>query len=202
MYIGRFLVVGKTKEGKPFVCYRVSSRSFPNREAKIIDENTVAIIPKDPNEVFKNPYIAYNCIKIVNDVVVATNGSHTDFIAEKLSFNYPKRDSLIYPLATLDYEKDAYNTPRIAVILDKEECYMGYVRDDELRVKKVELKEGKGYYLSTYECCAISEEQVIDIEGETPEEICEYILNYKEFEHPVTCATVVIDKDGMKIATL
>ena len=103
MYIGRFLVVGKTKEGKPFVCYRVSSRSFPNREAKIIDENTVAIIPKDPNEVFKNPYIAYNCIKIVNDVVVATNGSHTDFIAEKLSFNYPKRDSLIYPLATLDY---------------------------------------------------------------------------------------------------
>ena len=53
MYIGRFLVVGKTKGGKVFGAYRVSSRSFPNREAKKMDDNTVAIIPKDLNEMFK-----------------------------------------------------------------------------------------------------------------------------------------------------
>ncbi|XRP96493.1 IMP cyclohydrolase [Methanocaldococcus sp. 16A] len=199
MYIGRFLVAGKTKDGKSFVAYRVSSRSFPNREARKINDNTVAIIPKDLNEIFKNPYITYNCIKIVDNVVVASNGSHTDFIAEKLHFG--KRDALIYVLSVMDYEKDDYKTPRIAAVLDENECYMGYVAHDDIRVKKVELKEGKGYYLGVYNACKIDENQIIDIEGETAEEIVDYILNYEEFEHPVACAVAIIDKDGIKIAT-
>ncbi|CAB3288459.1 IMP cyclohydrolase [Methanocaldococcus lauensis] len=199
MYIGRFLVVGKTKDGKLFAAYRVSSRSFPNRVAKKINDNTVAIIPKDLNEIFKNPYITYNCIKVVNNTVIVTNGSHTDFIGEKLHFG--KRDALAYVLTVMDYEKDDYKTPRIAAILDKNECYMGYVTHEDIRVKKVELKEGKGYYLGVYNSCKIDENQVIDIEGTTAEEIAEYILNYKEFEHPVACAVAVIDKDKVKIAT-
>ncbi|XRO74761.1 IMP cyclohydrolase [Methanocaldococcus sp. 28A] len=199
MYIGRFLVAGKTKDGKSFVAYRVSSRSFPNREARKINNNTVAIIPKDLNEIFKNPYITYNCIKVVDNVVVASNGSHTDFIAEKLHFG--KRDALIYVLSVMDYEKDDYKTPRIAAVLDKNECYMGYVAHDDIRVKKVELKERKGYYLGVYNACKIDENQILDIEGETAEEIADYILNYEEFEHPVACAVAIIDKNGIKIAT-
>ena len=33
MYVGRIVVVGKTTQ--PFVAYRVSSRSFPNRVARV-----------------------------------------------------------------------------------------------------------------------------------------------------------------------
>ncbi|MDR0932030.1 MAG: hypothetical protein LBM70_03310, partial [Victivallales bacterium] len=33
MYLGRIVAIGMTKDGKPTAMYRVSSRSFPNREA-------------------------------------------------------------------------------------------------------------------------------------------------------------------------
>ena len=79
------LAVGNTKAGK-FVAYRVSSRSFPNRMTKGYDDR-VAIVPKEgfETDVFKNPYIAYNCIKLVDDVAVVSNGSHTDVIAENIA---------------------------------------------------------------------------------------------------------------------
>ena len=43
-------------------------------------------MPKEgfETDVFRNPYIAYNCIKILGDIVVVSNGSHTDVIAEKM----------------------------------------------------------------------------------------------------------------------
>ncbi|NPA62668.1 MAG: IMP cyclohydrolase [Methanococci archaeon] len=198
MYIGRFLVVGKTREGKVFGAYRVSSRSFPNREAKKLNENTIAILPKNLNEMFKNPYITYNCIKVVDKTVVVSNGTHTDFIAEKLHFG--KRDALTYVLAVMDYEKDEYNTPRIGAVLDEEECYLGYVSCEDIRVKRINLKNGKGYYLGVYNACSIDESQEIEIEGETAEEIANYILNYKEFEYPVACAVAVIEGENISLA--
>ncbi len=200
MYIGRFLVVGKTEHGRPFVTYRVSSRSFPNRKA-ILKNNTVSIVPNDLNEIFSNPYITYNCIKIIGDTIIATNGSQTDVIADKIKLGLPIRDTLVYSLITMDYEKDDYNTPRIAVVLTNNECYMGYVKHDALCVKKVELTNGKGYYLGVYNSCEISDNQIIDVVGEEPSEICKYILEHKEFEHPVCCATAVIDNKDIKIGT-
>ncbi|NIM06307.1 MAG: IMP cyclohydrolase, partial [Armatimonadetes bacterium] len=47
MYVGRIVAVGKTS--RPLVAYRVSSRSFPNRVARITDIG-VAIEPLDPEE--------------------------------------------------------------------------------------------------------------------------------------------------------
>ncbi|WP_456419922.1 IMP cyclohydrolase [Methanocaldococcus infernus] len=188
MYIGRFLVVGKTPSGESFVAYRVSSRSFPNRVAKIVD-NKVYILPKDPEEVLKNPYISYCCLRVEDKTVVAGNGSHVDFIAEKLI--YGKRDALAYPLLALDYEKDEYRTPRIATVVDKEECYLGYIKDDELAIKKVSLNNGEGIYLGVYNSCKIDESQKIDIPYNKAEEIAKYILNYK-FSHPVVCVVAVI----------
>ncbi|MBA2839907.1 IMP cyclohydrolase [Methanococcus maripaludis] len=201
MYIGRFLVLGKTDEGNPFVTYRVSSRSFPNRVAKVTDDETVAILPKDLEEMFKNPYITYNCVKLVGDVAVATNGSHTDIIADKIKLGLPIRDALSYSLLTMDYEKDDYNTPRIAVVLTKDSAYMGYVSDNDVRVKKVKLEAGKAYYLSVYEACKITEHQVISVAGKTAEELTKFVMEYEEFEKPVTAATVLV-KDGFKLATL
>ncbi|WP_421077604.1 IMP cyclohydrolase [Methanothermococcus sp. Ax23] len=201
MYIGRFLVVGKTENGKPFVSYRVSSRSFPNRKA-VLKDNTVSIIPNDLNEIFSNPYITYNCIKVVDNTIIATNGSQTDVIADKIKLGLPIRDALAYSLITMDYEKDDYNTPRIAVVLNDSECYIGYVRHDGMGVEKVELENGKGYYIGVYNSCKISNNQIIDVVGEEPEEICKYIMEYNEFEHPVCCAAAVIDGGKIKIETL
>ncbi|WP_456472751.1 IMP cyclohydrolase [Methanocaldococcus sp.] len=197
VYIGRFLVVGKTNEGNPFVVYRVSSRSFPNRVAKVI-KNKVYIIPKNSEEMLKNPYISYCCLRVENLTVVAGNGSHTDFIAERLNFG--KKEALAYPLITMDYEKDEYETPRIATIIDRDECYLAYVKKDALEVKKVNLKEGKGYYLGVYNSCKINENQIIDVPYNNADEIAKYILEYKDFEHPVVSVAAVIYKDRVNIS--
>ncbi len=198
MYIGRFLVVGKTPSGKRFIGYRVSSRSFPNREARILN-NTVSIVPKNLEEIFSNPYICYNCIVVKDETVVAGNGSHTDFIAEKLHMGY--KEALATVLITMDFEKDEYGTPRIAGILDREKCYLGYVKDSALRVTKFKLKDnGVGYYLGVYNACKITKKQKINIFGETPEELAEYILNYDKFEYPVASAVALFDDNNIKIA--
>jgi IMP cyclohydrolase len=63
MYIGRIVAVGMTKSSKLVALYRVSSRSFPNRQTRMIGQ-AVAIVPKEgfESDIYKNPYIAYNCL--------------------------------------------------------------------------------------------------------------------------------------------
>ena len=46
MYTGRILSTGMNTDGKPFVAYRVSSRSFPNRQC-LKFENRAAVVPKE-----------------------------------------------------------------------------------------------------------------------------------------------------------
>ena len=70
MYVGRIVAVGKAD--RPFAAYRVSSRSFPNRVARITDA-IVAIQPIDPEDMKKNPYIAYNCLRASENGVVVSN---------------------------------------------------------------------------------------------------------------------------------
>ena len=72
MYIGRIVCVARTQDDRLCASYRVSSRSFPNRTA-VIGENKVSIVPTAGHEadVHKNPYIAYNCVRIVCDGAVA-----------------------------------------------------------------------------------------------------------------------------------
>ena len=189
MYLGRILAVGSTEKGK-FAAYRVSSRSFPNRMTKGYDDR-VAIVPKEgfETDVFKNPYIAYNCIKIVDDVAVVSNGSHTDVIAEKIASGMNIRDALGLSLLTMDYEKDDYNTPRIAgaVTLDGE-SYLGIVTHESLIVEKV--PEGKSAYISTYEHIKPNE---VDFEADNAQEAAEFIFNkgkFAEFTNPITSAAI------------
>ena len=54
---------------------------------------------------FKNPYIAYNCLRVAGRTVVASNGSQTDPIAEKIAAGMPLRDALATTLWVLDYEE-------------------------------------------------------------------------------------------------
>ena len=188
MYLGRIISIGSNDNGS-YASYRVSSRSFPNRKSVVNDEK-VAIVPTEGSEgdIFKNPYISYNCIDIVDDICGISNGSHTDIIAGKIREGMNVRDALALTLLTMDYEKYDYNTPRIAGAINFEgEGYIAIVRDDGLEVKKV--NPGECYYVSTYEH---NSPRSVDYVAADSMEATEFIYGggiFEEFTHPVTsCA--------------
>jgi hypothetical protein len=114
MYIGRFVIVGRTLTGEWYVGYRVSSRSFPNRYILPLEDRAV-VLPTEAAPSSDNPYITYNCLRKFNDqVLVVANGSHVDPIIDKVQLGYGLRDAMALSLLALDYERDKYNTPRIA----------------------------------------------------------------------------------------
>ena len=67
-----------------------------------------------------------------------------DVIADKIRVGMNIRDAMAYSLLTMDYEKDDYNTPRIAAVVtsttdeDEYECYIGIVNDNKLLVEEIE----------------------------------------------------------------
>lgn len=184
MYLGRILAVGSNNEGN-FVAYRVSSRSFPNRMVKIF-EDRAAIIPKEGHEtdIFKNPYIAYNCIRIVDDIAVVSNGAHTDIIAEKIASGMNMRDSIALTLLTMDYEKDDFNTPRIAGATSLDgESYLGIVTHEGIIVEKVRPEEA--CYISTYEHIKPNYVEFICSDAEDAAQFIYDGGKFEEFTNPV-----------------
>lgn len=200
MYLGRILAVGSIESGG-FVAYRVSSRSFPNRIAKSF-EDRVSVIPTEGNEkdVFKNPYIAYNSIRIVEDIAVVSNGSHTDVIADKIASGMNIRDSIAFSLLTMDYEKDDFNTPRIAGATTlKGESYIGIVTKEDLIVQNVE--KGKCAYISTYEQITPHD---VEFKAKDALQAAQYIMDqgkFEEFTNPVTSAAA-FGKDEWELASV
>jgi IMP cyclohydrolase len=187
LYLGRILAIG-SNESRNFAAYRVSSRSFPNRITKTFP-GRVAVVPKEGYEkdVFESPYIAYNCIRIVDDVAVVSNGSHTDVIAEKIASGMSLRDALALSLMTMDYEKDDFNTPRIAgaTTLDGE-SYIGIVTHQNILVEKV--PKGEASYIATYEHI---KPQVAEFSASNAPEVAQFIIDggiFSEFTNPVTSA--------------
>lgn len=187
MYLGRILALGSNENGT-FVAYRVSSRSFPNRMAKGF-EGSAAIIPKEGYEkdIFESPYIAYNCIKIVDNVAVVSNGSHTDVIADKISLGMNLRDAIALSLLAMDYEKDDHNTPRIAGAIKKDgEGFIGIVTHQGILVEKIPAGEVR--YISTYQHITPQE---VEFEAKNSKQAAEFIMNqgkFEEFPNEVTSA--------------
>lgn len=186
MYVGRFLVV--TPE---VAAYRVSSRSFPNR--MIIErEDALAVVPTEDAPPTDNPYVSYHCLRASDAGATIGNGAHVDPIAEKLALGYPPRDALAESLLALDYEKDAYDTPRIAAVLG-ESVMVGIVRRDGLHVKEV----SEPTILATYE---IDDPTPIEVNWDSASRavVEAYTL---EYEHPVCAAAVERTADGYETAT-
>jgi IMP cyclohydrolase len=209
MYVGRIVSVGMTPEGKTTAMYRVSSRSFPNREARLIN-GVVSIMPRAgfEGDLSKNPYIAYNCIKVAGKYAVVTNGSQTDPIAEKINSGMTVRDAVATCLLALDYEKDDYNTPRIVAIADRNEPvgYLGIVRKDAIHVTEFALEPGTAYYVATYEHntparCHYNDKEFNAV---TAEDACQYIIGkgvFANLENSVTSAAAVANGNGFDLAT-
>ena len=185
MYVGRFLVVGPET-----AAYRVSSRSFPNRTIVQRGE-TLTVVPTADAPDTDNPYVSYNCVRPGGDSMVIGNGSHVDPIAEKLDLGYPPRDALVSGLFALDYEKDDYETPRIAGVLG-EESAIGIVRRDALLVETVT----EPTLVATYEN---DEPEPYQFDVASATEAAQAVFE-ADFEHPVAAAGVVRDGDGFAVA--
>ena len=185
MYVGRFVVVG------PGIgAYRVSSRSFPNRQVVARGETlTVAPTPDAPPS--DNPYIAYNCLRPArragDPLAVVGNGSHVDPVAEKLELGYPPRDALATALLALDFEKDDYDTPRIAGVVESETAHVATVRRDALVVRAVD----EPTLVATYES---DDPEPFSLDADTPEAAARTVYDH-EFEHAVCAAGVTVDDD-------
>ncbi|MFD1646628.1 IMP cyclohydrolase [Haloarchaeobius litoreus] len=189
MYIGRFLVVG------PDVgAYRVSSRSFPNRTISRRDDDTLTVGPTADAPETDNPYVAYNCVRVTDAGAVLGNGSHVDPVAEKLAMGYPARDALATALLSLDYEKDDYDTPRIAGVIGDDAAFVGIVRRDALLVHEVT----EPTLVATYEK---DTPEAYDFDATDAEAAAREVLE-AEFEHAVCAAGVVRDGDGFSLASL
>lgn len=207
MYLGRIVAVGITPEGKSCAMYRVSSRSFPNREC-VINGETVAVIPRAGHEsdLRRNPYIAYNCVRLPRNYAVVSNGSQTDPIAEKIAMGMPLRDAFTLGLLALDYEKDSLDTPRIvaAISLDGKESCLGIIRKDAVIVRSFDLEPGEVRYLSTYEknapACANIDTAFA---AANAEEGCDYIIGkgvFADFTNAVTAASAYACGDHFELA--
>lgn len=190
MYVGRFLVVAPG-----LAAYRVSSRSFPNR--KIIErDDSLTVVPTEAAEPTDNPYVSYNCVRGAersgDQYVVIGNGSHVDPVAEKVEMGYPLRDALAASLLALDYEKDEYNTPRIAAVVGAETACIGIVRKDALLVQEVQ----EPTLVATYEKDS-PEPFAFDADGAAG--VAQELYDHA-FEHEVCAAGVAVDGGGIERA--
>ena len=153
MYVGRIVIVGHS-QGRSFVAYRVSSRSFPNRRAEVRGQS-IMVSPLDCADLAKNPYIAYNCIRVgsnnAGDVAVVSNGTHTDMIMERIQDGQRPIDALTISLAAYGYERDELDTPRIAGAVRGDRCWLGIAKRDELRVREFHLEGAQAVLVATYE---------------------------------------------------
>ncbi len=149
MYVGRIVVAGRA-QGRSFVAYRVSSRSFPNRRAAV-HEKSITVLPLDPADLARNPYISYNCIRVADDVAVVTNGTHTDMITERIEDGQSPGDAMALSLLAFGHERDELDTPRIAGAVRGKMAWLGIARKDELRVQQFKLDEDQALMVATYE---------------------------------------------------
>ena len=186
IYLGRIVAAGLTRDGKAVAAYRVSSRSFPNRTANLKD-----------NQI---------CVRLCNGVALATNGSQTDPIIEKIISGMSVRDAFALSLLAMDYEKDHLDTPRIAAAVDANTgiTTLGIIRKDALLVRQFVAKPGEIRFVSTYEMNRPCDENFDDgFDALTAQESCEYVIRggrFAEFEHPVTAAAAVWNGSAYDLA--
>jgi IMP cyclohydrolase len=201
MYIGRFVILGRTPEGAPYLGYRVSSRSFPNRVIRTADDRAM-VVPTADAPPSDNPYISYNCLRTAaapqgGRITVVANGSHVDPIIDKIGLGYPLRDAMALSLLAMDYEHDDYSTPRIAAGVDAgSDGFLALVGANKLLVQQIEVAAGEAYLIATYER---TDPTPIALAGSTPEALCDALFTC-EYELPVAALIAMPSDDALHMA--
>ncbi|WP_297421770.1 IMP cyclohydrolase [Thermococcus sp.] len=193
-YTGRTLGIG-LMNGKPFTFYLLCSRSFPERKA-VIKGSTAYIINRTETD---NPYVSYPVVRTNERYAVVTNGLHTDFIFQALDWEKPRK-ALVHVLDAMDYERDAYDTPRIAGVIERgnKRGWLGFAGRGWLWVRELELKEGKAFVTATYNVDGFVE---LGLNNFSPaRELASEVLKLP-FEHKVLAIGVAENKDGWRIET-
>jgi len=156
------------------------------------------VSPIDPADLAKNPYIAYNCIRVAGDVAVVTNGTHTDMIIERIQDGQRPMDAMALSLAAYGYERDELDTPRIAGAVRGDRAWMGIAKRDELRVREFHLEEGRAFLVATYEK---TDFEAAALAGSSAGEIARMAFDLS-LERPVCAAAALAlpDKSGFDLA--
>ncbi|EUB98714.1 IMP cyclohydrolase [Rhizobium sp. CF080] len=209
MYVGRIVGVGRSRKGDLVAAYRVSSRSFPNRNAEKLGD-TVQIIaqPGSADAMSDSPYIAYECLIWNARFAVVSNGTHTRPIYERLKAGNNPRDAIASVLVGLDREFDQHDTPRICGLVDlaEDKLWLGTITATSLSVMPIEAKPGQLAYITTYEFPLPRVEQIdSDFDATDPNAVCRHITNgsvFAQFEKPVCAASWIASASGPEIATL
>ena len=200
MYVGRIVIVGHS-QGRSFVAYRVSSRSFPNRRAEVRGQS-IMVSPLDSADLAKNPYIAYNCIRVgsntAGDVAVVSNGTHTDMILERIQDGQRPMDAMALSLMAYGYERDELDTPRLAGAVRGDRCWLGIAKRDELRVREYHLDGALAFLVATYET---TDFEAAALGGGSAGEIARLAFDLP-LERPVCAAAALArpDESGYELA--
>ena len=189
MYVGRIVAIGRIEQ-RSFAAYRVSSRSFPNRRAEVRGRS-ILVSPLNPADLARNPYIAYNCIRVGEATAVVANGTQADMIMERIDDGQKPLDALAISLVAYGYERDELDTPRIAGVVRGNMGWLGIARKEEFRVRQFDLRDGTAYMVATYEK---TDFEAVALGGRSVEEIARQAYDLP-LERPV-CAAAAMEMSG------
>jgi len=150
----------------------------------------VAIEPLNPDDMKRNPYIAYNCIRVSPNGIVVSNGSHTDKIWEKINAGAEPEGAIHDVLLEMGYERDELNTPRIAGVVTEDLGYLGIVRPDGVETMKFVLKPARCRIICTYELDHLTDQEYSFL-AQTADEAAKYVFDqgvFADFEKPICSA--------------
>ncbi len=115
-YVGRGIVIGKTKdEKKAATAYFIMGRSENSRNRVFVEKgDEVIIYPFDESKVEDPSLIIYSPIKVFENKLIVTNGDQTDTIYDFVKTGKTFEEALL----TREFEPDCPNfTPRISGML-------------------------------------------------------------------------------------
>ena len=153
---------------------------------------SIMVSPLDSADLARNPYIAYNCIRVQGDVAVVTNGTHTDMILERIQDGQRPMDAMALSLAAYGYERDELDTPRIAGAVLGDRAWLGIAKRDEFRVREFNLEEGGALMVATYEK---TDFEAATLGGGSASEIARMAFDLP-LERPVCAAAALARPDG------
>ena len=116
-YVGRGIVIGKTKDGsKAVAAYFIMGRSANSRNRVFTYKNdTLYTEPFDASKVEDPSLIIYRAVRQLDNKLIVTNGDQTDTIYDGLK----EGKSFDLALSVREFEPDAPNlTPRISGLLE------------------------------------------------------------------------------------